>query len=325
MTAAPSHTPVMLRQVLAALAPRDGEVFVDGTFGAGGYASAILDAADCTVWAIDRDPDAVALAARLVERYRGRLTVLQGRFGDMEALLRAHGVTAVDGVTLDVGVSSMQIDQPGRGFSFRHDGPLDMRMDQAGLSAADVVNDTDQETLADIIFLYGEERQARRIARAICAARRERPFTRTNELAETVRRACRRGTRGRGRETLDPATRTFQALRIHVNDELDELMRGLDAAERLLRAGGRLAVVSFHSLEDRRVKNFLDRRAGARAQGSRHHPAVAIAAAAPSFRLSGRRAIRAEAHEITANPRARSARLRVAVRTNAPAIEPVAP
>ncbi|WP_374441590.1 16S rRNA (cytosine(1402)-N(4))-methyltransferase RsmH [Stella sp.] len=306
------HVPVMLPEVLDALAPRAGGIYVDGTFGAGGYSRAILDAAPCRVWGIDRDPEAVARGRALAERYPGRLDVVEGRFGEMDRLLGERGVAAVDGVTLDLGVSSPQIDTPERGFSFRQDGPLDMRMGSDGPTAADLVATTEERDMADIIFRYGEERHARRVARAIVAARAEGPITRTSALAEIVRRAVPRSNDG-----IDPATRTFQALRIAVNDEMGELERGLDAAERLLAPGGRLAVVAFHSLEDRTVKAFLRGRSGAGGEGSRHLPPTARAAA--SFRLLGGRAVRPSDAECRANPRARSARLRAAERTHAPA------
>ncbi len=306
------HQPVMLREVLQVLAPRDGGIYVDGTFGAGGYSRALLEAADCTVWGVDRDPDAIAAGAALADRFPGRLNLLAARFGDMATLLQSHGVDTTDGIALDIGVSSMQIDRAERGFSFRQDGPLDMRMDKQGPSAADVVNGLSEQALADIIHRFGEERRARQIARAIVAARRSAPITRTFQLADIVRRAQR----GAGAEAIDPATRTFQALRIYVNDELGELDRGLGAAESLLRPGGRLAVVSFHSLEDRRVKNFLRQRGGLAPRQSRHLPAVDDARA-PSFRLLAESGAGPRADEVRANPRARSARLRAAERTAA--------
>lgn len=320
----PGHVPVMLAEVLAALRPRDGEVFVDGTFGGGGYSRAILDAADCAVWAIDRDALAVARGRALAAQYGGRLTVLAGRFGDMDRLLAAHGIERVDGVVLDLGLSSFQIDDAGRGFSFQADAPLDMRMGPDGPSAAEVVNTLDEGALADIIYQLGEERAARAVARAIVAARAVAPIETTGALAEIVRRAVRsrRGrTRGAKRETIDPATRTFQALRIHVNDELGELGRGLVSAEKILRPGGRLVVVAFHSLEDRSVKSFLSVRCGSPARPSRHQPSLSSRGtareAAPTFRLIRRGAAKPSAAEIAANPRARSARLRWAVRTEA--------
>jgi 16S rRNA (cytosine1402-N4)-methyltransferase len=321
--AAPAtHRPVLLAEVIAALAPRDGGTYVDGTFGGGGYATAILEAADCRVWGIDRDPDAVALGAALADRYRGRLTVIGGRFGDMQALLNARGIDRVDGVALDVGVSSAQIDIPERGFSFRLDGPLDMRMEKDGRTAADLVNQLPEDELAGVIFRYGEDRASRRIARAIVAQRRIRPFSRTVELADAVRGAT--GRARRHRPAIDPATRTFQALRIVVNDELGELARGLAAAEALLAAGGRLAVVTFHSLEDREVKEFLRIRTGRAPHPQRHVPERAPARAA-TFRALHRAAIRPGAAERAANPRARSARLRAAERTAAAPWEGVRP
>ena len=310
-----AHIPAMLQEVLAALAPRSGAIYVDGTFGAGGYSAALLDAADCRVWGIDRDPDAAACGRSFAARYGDRLSVLCGPFGEMDALLAARGIAAVDGVALDLGVSSMQLDRPERGFSFRTDGPLDMRMSQDGPSAADVVNNAAESELADIIHRFGEDRRARRIARAIVEARSRAPIRRTLELAEIVRR-CQPAPKP-GTDAIDTATRTFQALRIHVNDELGELARGLAAAEALLVPGGRLAVVSFHSLEDRAVKTFLRDRSGRAPRGSRHAPAGTGADRAATFRPLSRRAIRPSAAETAANPRARSARLRAAERTAA--------
>ena len=313
-----AHQPVLLQRVMAVLEPRDGAVYVDGTFGGGGYSRALLEAARCTVWGIDRDPAVASGAEALAREFPDRLLFIAGRFGDMDRLLAQRGVDRVDGVALDIGVSSMQIDDPRRGFSFHGDGPLDMRMEPAGPSAADVVNETGERDLAGIIFSLGEERRSRRVARAIVDARRERPITRTGELAAIVRRVVRPAADG-----LDPATRTFQALRIYVNDELGELDRGLAAAERLLAAGGRLAVVSFHSLEDRRVKQFLATRAGRAPRSSRHAP-VQDDGPAPSFALIGRKPLRPDHAECAANPRARSARLRGARRLDAPAWESAA-
>jgi 16S rRNA (cytosine1402-N4)-methyltransferase len=307
------HVSVLLAEVVAALAPVDDGRYVDGTFGAGGYSIAILGAANCRVWGIDRDPGAVARGNELAASHPGRFAMAEGRFGDMDALLAARGVDRVDGVALDIGVSSMQIDEAERGFSFSKDGPLDMRMERSGPSAADLVNHTDETELADIIFRYGEERLSRRVARAIVKARADKPFERTGELAEVVRRVVRGG-----KDSIDPATRTFQALRIAVNDELGELERGLAAAERILAPGGRLAVVSFHSLEDRVVKGFLKDRSGEAAQPSRHLPQAARGPA-PSFTLLHRKAVRPGSDEAARNPRARSAKLRAAIRTEAPA------
>ena len=311
------HRPVMLREVTDVLNPRDGGIYVDATFGAGGYSRALLDAARCTVWGIDRDPDAIAAGRALADRYAGRLHLVAGCFGEMMTLLSGHGVDATDGIALDIGVSSMQIDRAERGFSFRQDGPLDMRMEKNGPSAADAVATLDERALADIIHTYGEERRARAIARAIVAARRTAPITRTLQLAEIVRRAVG----GRAGDGIDPATRTFQALRIYVNDELGELDRGLVGAEHLLRSGGRVAVVTFHSLEDRRVKTFLRRRSGLSPRQSRHLPErpAGTGDPAPSFRLLPANGTTPAAEEIRANPRARSARLRAAERTAHPA------
>jgi 16S rRNA (cytosine1402-N4)-methyltransferase len=306
------HIPVLLDDVVDVLAPRDGAVYVDATFGAGGYSRALLEAADCTVWGIDRDPDAADAGNEMAAGYGNRLTVLNGRFGDMRELLMGVGVTQVDGIALDLGVSSMQIDDPARGFSFRFDGPLDMRMERDGMSAADAVNMLAEKELADIIYRYGEERASRKIARAIVELREQSPITRTGQLAELVRRVVRRSKDG-----IDPATRTFQALRIYVNEELAELDRGLAAAAALLREGGRLAAVSFHSLEDRRLKTFFQERSGAGPQPSRHMP-VKGDEAATIFEVPERRGRVPSDAEINRNPRARSARLRWGVRTAAP-------
>lgn len=313
------HISVMLTEVVEALAPRDGEVMIDGTFGVGGYSRALLAAADCRVIGVDRDPDAIARGRLLTDEFDGRLTMAHGCFGEMDRLANEAGVEQVDGVTLDLGVSSPQLDQAERGFSFRFDGPLDMRMGREGLSAADVVNETPEEELADIIYELGEERLSRRVARAIVHARRAASITRTLELAEVVRRVV-----PKSRDGVDPATRTFQALRMHVNDELGEIRRGLAAAERILAPGGRLAVVTFHSLEDRAVKNFLKSRSEPPAAPSRHAPMNVEAARPPSFRLLHRKPLSPSAEETARNPRARSARLRAAVRTTAAAFPNIA-
>ncbi len=305
------HVPVLLRQVIDHLAPRDGGVYIDGTFGAGGYAAAILDVAGARVIGIDRDATAIAGGRHLVEASGGRLALAEGRFGALDVLASGVGVEAADGVVLDLGVSSMQLDTPSRGFSFRHDGPLDMRMGGTGPSAADVVAAASERDLADIIFSLGEERHSRAVARAIVAARRERPIATTGALADIVSRIVR----GRPGD-IHPATRTFQALRLFVNDELTELTDGLVAAERLLKPGGRLVVVSFHSLEDRIVKTFLAGRSGG-GGGSRHLPEVTPEA--PTFRVLTRRPVRPDDAETAGNPRARSARLRAAERTGVPA------
>jgi 16S rRNA (cytosine1402-N4)-methyltransferase len=299
------HIPVMLREMLACLAPRDSALYLDATFGGGGYAEAILDAARCTVWAIDRDPDAIARGAGLVARFPGRLHLLHGAFGGMIDLLAGHGVVALDGVVLDLGVSSFQIDDPARGFSFRASGPLDMRMDRAGQSAADLVNALSERELAGLLRDFGEERAARRIARAILVARAESRIATTGQLARIIR-----GVLPPDRSGLDPATRSFQALRIRVNDELGEIARGLDAAARLLAPSGRLVVVSFHSLEDRIVKRFMIEAAGRAPAPSRHDPRGLLPTRAPRFRLLTPRAVRPGGSEIETNPRARGARLR---------------
>jgi 16S rRNA (cytosine1402-N4)-methyltransferase len=306
------HAPVLLKEVIDALAPHDGGLYVDGTFGAGGYSEAILNAARCKVYAVDRDPAAIARGQQVAARYPDRLELLEGRFGDVERLLASHGIAAIHGIVFDLGLSSPQIDEAARGFSFRFDGPLDMRMSAAGTSAADLVNQLPEKDLADIIRRYGEERHARRIARAIVAARAASPIARTLELAALVRNVVRRSPDG-----IDPATRTFQALRIEVNEEIVELRRALVAAERLLAPGGFLAVVSFHSLEDREVKDFLRSRSETAARASRHVPVTEQRA--PSFRLATRKPVRPGDAEIRSNPRARSARLRAAQRTEAPA------
>ncbi|MBM3555498.1 MAG: 16S rRNA (cytosine(1402)-N(4))-methyltransferase RsmH [Alphaproteobacteria bacterium] len=310
---AATHASVMADEVVAAMAPLADETYVDGTFGGGGYTQRFLDAAPCRVVAIDRDPEAVARGRALAARYPGRLEVIEGRFGDMGALLAARGFAKVNGIALDLGVSSFQIDEAKRGFSFGKDGPLDMRMSGEGPSAADLVNDTEEGALADVIYRYGEERYSRRIARAVVAARREKRIERTGELAELVAGAVPRG------GDIHPATRTFQALRIAVNDELGEIDRGLAAAERLLEPEGRLVVVAFHSLEDRLVKQFLSARSRPAALPSRHVPPGASGGCAPTFRLIHRRALRPSEGEIAANPRARSARLRAAIRNAEPA------
>jgi len=317
-TAAPAHVPVMLAAVLGQLAPRDGEAVIDGTFGAGGYTRAILEAADARVLAIDRDPSAVQAGAALAADFGGRLVLREGRFSEMESLAREAGFAPVDGVVLDIGVSSMQIDDAARGFSFLRDGPLDMRMSMAGPSAADAVNGLPQEALADIIYQLGEEPKARAIARAIVAARAEAPIATTLALVKAIERATGRPRPG---ERIHPATRTFQALRIHVNGELEELTAALHAAERLLRPGGRLVTVTFHSLEDRIVKQFLNARAGRTPAGSRHLPEQGPGPE-PTFTWPFRGHLAAPEAEVAANPRARSAKLRAAIRTTAPPFAP---
>lgn len=309
------HIPVMLDEVLAAVAPRAGDLVIDGTFGAGGYSRALLDAADCRVLALDRDPTAIAAAAPMIERYGGRLRVVEAQFSTMaDVLAREDGAEArADAVVLDIGVSSMQIDTPERGFSFQADGPLDMRMSGTGPTAADFLNGAEADEIADVLFHLGEERQARRIARAIVHDRVATPFTSTRQLASLVQRVLK-APKIDGRHA---ATRTFQALRIFVNDELGELGRALTAAERILKPGGRLAVVTFHSLEDGIVKAFFRGRGGKGAQGSRHLPMIADTGPAPSFSVA--KQVSPSAPEMQRNPRARSARLRSGTRTEAPA------
>ncbi|MFV0301593.1 MAG: 16S rRNA (cytosine(1402)-N(4))-methyltransferase RsmH [Paracoccus sp. (in: a-proteobacteria)] len=299
------HIPVLLKPLLRTVDPVSG-LWVDGTFGAGGYARGLLDAGADRVIGIDRDPSVFRMAADWAGEYGDRLQLLQGRFSDLDEL----AVVPVDGVVLDLGVSSMQLDQAERGFSFLRDGPLDMRMGDDGPSAADLLNGAGEAQIADVLYHYGEERAARRIARAIVAAR---PLARTAELAEIVAGCLPRAKPGQSH----PATRSFQAIRIWVNDEFGQLLAGLEAAERALRAGGRLAVVSFHSLEDRIVKRFMQARANAAGGGSRHAPQTQTAPAA--FRLPFRKAIGPDPEELDDNPRARSALLRVAIRTDAPA------
>ncbi|MHA6768322.1 16S rRNA (cytosine(1402)-N(4))-methyltransferase RsmH [Sphingobium ummariense] len=305
MSAAP-HIPVLLDEVLDALAISPGEVHVDGTFGAGGYSSAMAGRG-ARVFAFDRDPDAIREGQALADE-KG-ITLIEGEFSRMEALLAERGIARVSGITLDIGVSSMQLDRPERGFSFQADGPLGMTMSQAGMSAADFLNTAPEQEIADVLYRYGEEPRSRRVARAIVDAR---PLERTGQLAAVVRRALGH----KPHDKKDPATRTFQAIRIHVNRELEELERGLEAAEHLLEEGGRLAVVTFHSLEDRIVKQFLRNRSGGDAGGSRHMP-QRQAAAVPTFERPAK-AVRPGSAELARNPRARSATLRSAVRTAAP-------
>ena len=308
------HISVMTQEVLSGLKLRDGGTYIDGTFGQGGYTRAILDAATTRVFGIDRDPAAITFGTKLISKYDGRLTLLQGCFGDMVSIMADEGISRVDGVMLDLGVSSPQIDDPKRGFSFRYDGPLDMRMECEGPTAADFINHASEEEIADVIFQYGEERYSRRIARGIVGARKIKPILSTSQLVQVIHANVRRAKDG-----IDPATRTFMALRIQVNDELGELDRGLMGAEKILGPGGRLAVVAFHSLEDRKIKSFLHEHSGIAAKGSRHMPEIIDSNLAPSFSLTKRGAIKPGADEVLSNPRARSARLRVAERTDAPA------
>ncbi|WP_240149157.1 MULTISPECIES: 16S rRNA (cytosine(1402)-N(4))-methyltransferase RsmH [Asaia] len=308
----PGHVPVMLPEVLDALAPRDGGRYVDGTFGGGGYTRGVLARAACTVWGIDRDPTAIAraadLAAELDAHAPGRALVpVEGTFGAMAELLTDDA--PFDGIVLDIGVSSYQLDEAERGFSFRHDGPLDMRMSRAGRSAADLVNEADEAELADIIYHYGEDRMSRRIASAIVRARQEEPIRTTARLADIVRSVVRPDKSG-----IHPATRSFQALRIAVNDELGELQRALDEAPALLDEGGKLVVVTFHSLEDRLVKRAFAQAAGRVSRPSRHEP-MAERFVTPDYVLPHTRPVLASDEEIGRNPRSRSAKLRSLLRT----------
>ena len=304
------HIPVLGREVLTSLQPREGGIYVDATFGAGGYSRAILETAQTRVIGIDRDRTAIAGGFELVDQSNGRLTLVEDRFSNLAEICASEGFPSVDGVVMDIGVSSMQLDEAGRGFSFRADGPLDMRMGQEGPTAADVIAIASEADLANIIYIFGEERRSRSIARAIVAARKQEPITSTRALADLVSKIVR-GKPG----DIHPATRTFQGLRIFVNGELDELHLALAAAEQVLKPGGRLVVVSFHSLEDRIVKNFFNERAKA-GGGSRHRPETALGA--PSFTILTKRPVTAQEDEVSANPRARSAKLRAAERTDAP-------
>lgn len=309
------HVPVLLDEVLEWLAPQEGDVIVDGTFGAGGYSRKLLETG-ATVVGIDRDPDAIAGGQALVNESDGRLILVPGQFADLETHARNSGFDAVDGVVLDLGVSSMQLDEADRGFSFLRDGPLDMRMEQAGPSAADVVNELPVRDLIRIIGLLGEEKRATSVAHAIDNARKEKPFTRTLELANLIEKVLGRSPK---KAQIHPATRTFQALRIYVNGELHQAAKALGAAESILKPGGRLVLVSFHSLEDRIVKRFFQDRTKTRGGGSRHMPEEEVPPA--TFEILTRKAVEARDTETDANPRARSAKLRAGRRTGAPARE----
>lgn len=308
-----AHKSVLLEEVLNALSPEDGEVIVDGTFGRGGYSQAFLVAADCHVYGVDQDPEAVVVGRQLEEKFPGRFSMLETRFSEMDAALGAKNITKVNSIALDLGVSSPQLDEASRGFSFAKDGPLDMRMSQKGPSAADLVNQLPEEELADILYQYGEERHSRRIARKILAARKEGPIQTTKQLAEIIYSVMPKHGKG-----IDPATRTFQALRIKVNDEMGELERVLELAEKLLLPGGRLAVVSFHSLEDRIVKQFLKTRSQTAAPSNRHLPYVKDDVLQPTFQLGSKKAIQPSDEECQSNPRSRSAKLRWAIRLDTP-------
>lgn len=313
----PRHFPVMRDEVLAVLSPKADEIFVDGTFGAGGYSRAMLEEGPCRVYAIDRDPNVKETADALAHEFPGRFQLVPGCFSQMDELMKAQGIEAVDGVALDIGVSSMQFDDSERGFSFQNDGPLDMRMSAEGTSAAQVVNQYGEEELADIIYGFGEEKKSRRIARAIVEARLVEPIERTAHLAKIIEGAIGYRRYVKGKKQIHPATRTFQALRIYVNDELGELRKGLDAAERILNPGGRLCIVTFHSLEDRIVKKFFKTRSGGDARGSRHMPQDNTEETNPSFEMIVKGAKKPSKNELDLNVRSRSAKLRAARRTEA--------
>jgi 16S rRNA (cytosine1402-N4)-methyltransferase len=300
-----AHIPVLRDAAIALLSPRENGVYLDGTFGGGGYARTILDAASCTLWAIDRDPDAIARGAALAASYPGRLHILEGRISAILDILGSAGVGSLDGAVFDLGVSSFQIDDPARGFSFRQDGPLDMRMQKSGVTAATLVNTLPEAELADLLYELGEEKASRRIARAIIARRQAQKFATTADLAGVIRSVVRPDKSG-----IDPATRSFQALRIAVNEELADIEAALTQAAGMLAPGGRLVVVSFHSLEDRIVKKFFAQASGHAPGASRHDPASMFDTAKPKFKLLTGRPVSASAEELRANPRARSAKLR---------------
>lgn len=318
MSSHPEHNPVLVVEVVEALSPKPNAVYLDATFGRGGYSRAILDAVACQVIAIDRDPDAIAAGQSMCQEYENRLTLCEGRFSDMRNLLESAATPHVDGVVFDFGVSSPQLDDADRGFSFRFDGPLDMRMERSGRDASDFINSAGETDIANILWQCGEERASRRIARAIVKARGEAPITTTSQLARIIRAVMPRPKPGQ----IDPATRSFQAIRIHINDELGEIRAALPAALACLKPGGKLAVVSFHSLEDRLVKTFIMNEAGKAPRPSRHLPD--LPEDAPRLDIITRKPITPSADEISQNPRARSARLRVARRTNAPLLNEVA-
>lgn len=318
MAQSPFHTPVMLNEMLEHLSPQDNDHIIDGTFGAGGYSRAILETAKCNVYGIDQDPDTTQHADRLAKEFSGRWHFLQGNFSDMESLITSCYPKPVDGIVLDIGVSSMQLDQSDRGFSFMHDGPLDMRMSQDGETAADIVNTYPENQLADIIYQYGEERKSRQIARKIIEARTDTPITRTRQLTQLIHSVIKQS-----RAKIDPATKTFQALRIYLNDELGALQKALFAAEKLLAPGGRLVVVTFHSLEDTIVKQFINKACGTHHGVNRHIPVEpqlndGQADSTSTFTRITRKAVKPSKPELERNPRARSAKLRAAKRTHTP-------
>jgi 16S rRNA (cytosine1402-N4)-methyltransferase len=314
----PEHNPVLVVEVVEALSPKADAVYLDATFGRGGYSRAILDAAPCRVIAIDRDPDAITAGQDMRHEYDGRLTLLEGRFSQIGTLLNEINMPLVDGVVFDFGVSSPQIDDAERGFSFRFDGPLDMRMEKSGTNASDFINTATEKDIADVLWQFGEERASRRIARAIIRARDEAEITTTFQLAKVIRAVMPRPKPGQ----IDPATRSFQAIRIHINNELDEIRTALPAAMACLKPGGRLAVVAFHSLEDRLVKTFIMNEAGKAPRPSRHVPDMPEHA--PRLNMITRKPVTPSEDEMNLNPRSRSSRLRVAERTDAPLLDEVA-
>lgn len=314
----PEHNPVLVVEVVEALSPKADAVYLDATFGRGGYSRAILDAAPCEVIAIDRDPDAIAAGQSLCQEYDDRLTLLEGRFSQIRSLLASINVPYVDGIVFDFGVSSPQLDDAERGFSFRFDGPLDMRMEKSGTDASDFINAASEKDIADILWQFGEERASRRIARAIIEARKETEITTTFQLAKIIRAVMPRPKPGQ----IDPATRSFQAIRIYINNELEEIRAALPAAMACLKPGGKLAVVAFHSLEDRLVKTFIMNEAGKAPRPSRHLPD--LEEHPPRLKMITRKPIIPSDDEMHRNPRSRSARLRIAERTDAPLLDEVA-
>lgn len=314
----PEHNPVLVVEVVEALSPKADAVYLDATFGRGGYSRAILDAAPCEVIAIDRDPDAIAAGQSLCQEYDDRLTLLEGRFSQIRSLLASINVPYVDGIVFDFGVSSPQLDDAERGFSFRFDGPLDMRMEKSGADASDFINAASEKDIADILWQFGEERASRRIARAIIDARKETDITTTFQLAKIIRAVMPRPKPGQ----IDPATRSFQAIRIYINNELEEIRAALPAAMACLKPGGKLAVVAFHSLEDRLVKTFIMNEAGKAPRPSRHLPD--LEEHPPRLKVITRKPIIPSDDEMHRNPRSRSARLRIAERTDAPLLDEVA-
>lgn len=306
-----SHTPVMLKEVLEQLQAKSGDIYVDGTFGAGGYSKAILNSANCILYCIDQDPAVAEFANKLKKEYGSRFKFIAGNFSELNELMSSQNIMRVDGIVLDLGVSSMQLETPDRGFSFMHNGRLDMRMSKTGSDAYNFINKSTEEEIANVIYNYGGETKSRRIAKRIIEKRRISPIETTLELADIVRSVVKKG-----KSKIDPATRTFQAIRISVNDELASLQSALLASERLLNNNGKLIVVSFHSLEDAIVKEFINERAKPKQSGSRYLPCVTNTEFKPTFKWKVNKTIVASEEEIKTNPRSRSAKLRVAIRIN---------